>query len=114
MGRPKQASFSQVTVHLNDGDAIQLLGPNPRRVGVVLSPHKESAYAAGWAPSDQGTIDFYPFRFTSINASPIVLCCCDFGTILQMPLWGCGTENMDVTVGEILSDNPDDWMTNGH
>lgn len=109
MGRPKQASFVGSVVLLPNATVTQILGPNPRRVGIVLSPKQEVDIGISWDPT---IVDWVGAPIFLGQASPMVitLCCCDYGTILQQPLYASSSDSASLPIGEILSDNPEDWM----
>lgn len=103
MHKVKRASYNQQKSTLGSSALIEVLGPNPRRVGIVISANATEDVSFSF---DQGSTVSLPGPLHMVKGSttPLVMCCCDWGTILQQPFFGWATGTITIYVAEILSD----------
>lgn len=103
MHKVKRTSYSQQKATLGSSAVAQVLGPNPRRTGIVISANPTEDVSFSF---DQGSAVAVPGPLHLVKGSttPLVMCCCDWGSILQQPFFGWASGTITIYVAEIISD----------
>lgn len=82
----------------------EVLGPNPRRVGIIFGSTPQGSVSYSW--QNGVVIDKGTYNIPASAAYVESLCCCEYGTSLQGPLFAVASGTFSIEITEIISDDP--------